>query len=151
MTGRDQARLLGLFFWLLTGFQLLVIGLIGLLYIFIFGAVFATVSVNPGDPPPELVLTIVIAFVAILFVMTLLFAIPKLIAGYGLRHEKSWARIWTIVACCMAVMSFPFGTAVGIFGLVFMFGDTGRLYFENLDRGRIGAVPALAPPPNSWQ
>ena len=151
MTGRDQARLLGLFFWLLTGFQLLVIGLIGLLYIFIFGAVFATVPAKPGDPPPELVLTIVIAVVAILLVMTLLFAIPKIVAGYGLRHEKSWARIWTIIACCMAVMHFPLGTAVGVFGLVFMFGDTGRAYFENLGNGRLSTGPAMAPPPNSWQ
>jgi hypothetical protein len=64
--------------------------------------------------PPELFLVIVIAVMAILFVTTLLFAIPKIIAGYGLRNEKSWARIWTIIACCMAVMSFPLGTALGM-------------------------------------
>ena len=151
MTGRDQARLLGLFFWLLTGFQLLVIGLIGLLYIFIFGAVFASVPAKKGDPPPELIIGIVIAVVAILLLTTILFAIPKIVAGYGLRHDKKWARIWTIIACCMAVMSFPFGTAIGIFGLVFMFGDTGKAYFDSLDSGRLSTGPAMAPPPSSWQ
>src|SRR5262245_24058160 len=107
MSGRDQARLLGLFFWLLTGFQILMIGAIGLLYIFIFGDVFATTPAKKGDPPPELIFGIVVAVVAILFVTTILFAIPKIVAGYGLRNEKKWARIWTIIACCMAVMSFP--------------------------------------------
>jgi hypothetical protein len=151
MTGRDQARLLGLFFWLLTGFQLLMIGLIGFLYVAIFGAVFASVPTKKGDPPPEFILAVVVAVVAILFVTTILFAIPKIVAGYGLRNEKKWARIWTIIACCMAVMSFPLGTAVGVFGLVFMFGDTGKAYFDSLDSGRLSTGRSMAPPPNSWQ
>jgi hypothetical protein len=152
MTGRDHARLLGLLFWLLTGFQLLIVGLIGLLYIFIFGAVFATAPRNANDPPPELIFVIVVAVVAILLVTTFLFAIPKIVAGYGLRKEKGWARIWAIVACCMGLMSVPFGTAVGIYGLVFLMGDQGRAYFEDPNYGRLTAPsPMTAPAPNSWQ
>ena len=151
MTGRDHARLLGLLFWLLTGFQLLIVGLIGLLYILIFGAVFATAPRNANDPPPELILIIVVAVVGIIFVSTLLFAVPKIIAGYGLRNEKTWARVWAIVACCMGIMAFPLGTAVGVYGLVFLFGDNGRAYFEDPNYGRLSANTVTAPPPNSWQ
>ena len=152
MTGRDHAKLLGLLFWLLTGFQLLIVGLIGLLYIVIFGAVFATAPRNANDPPPELILTIVVVFVVVLLAMTLLFAIPKVIAGYGLRKEKSWARVWAIVACCMGIMSVPLGTAVGIYGLVFLMGEQGRAYFDDPNYGRLAAAsPVTAPPPNSWQ
>jgi hypothetical protein len=151
MTGKDHARLLGLLFWLLTGFQLLIVGLIGLLYIFVFGAMFATMPQKANDPPPELILIIVVAVVAILFVSTLLFAIPKIVAGYGLRKEKSWARVWAIVASCMGLMAFPFGTAVGVYGLVFLLGENGRAYFEDPDYGRLSPNRVAAPPPNSWQ
>ncbi|HJS50843.1 MAG TPA: hypothetical protein VJ781_03000 [Pyrinomonadaceae bacterium] len=151
MTGRDHARLLGLLFWLLTGFQLLIVGLIGLLYVVIFGAVFATAPRNANDPPPELIFIIVVAVVAILLVTTFLFAIPKIVAGYGLRKEKSWARVWAIVACCMGLMSVPLGTAVGVYGLVFLMGENGRAYFEDPNYGRLPANTVTAPPPNSWQ
>jgi len=151
MTGRDHARLLGLLFWLLTGFQLLIVGLIGLLYVVIFGAVFATAPRNANDPPPELIFIIVVAVVAILLVTTFLFAIPKIVAGYGLRKEKSWARVWAIVACCMGLMSVPLGTAVGVYGLVFLMGENGRAYFEDPNYGRLPASTVTAPPPNSWQ
>jgi hypothetical protein len=63
------------------------------LYIFIFGAVFATAPRNANDPPPELIFIIVVAVVVILLATTFLFAIPKIVAGYGLRKEKSWARV----------------------------------------------------------
>src|SRR5687767_4810247 len=151
MTGRDHARLLGLLFWLLTGFQLLIVGLIGLLYVVIFGAVFVTAPRNANDPPPELIFAIVVAVVAILLVTTFLFAIPKIVAGYGLRREKSWARVWAIVACCMGLMAFPLGTAVGVYGLVFLMGENGRAYFEDPNYGRLQASTVTARPQNNWQ
>jgi len=151
MTGRDHARLLGLLFWLLTGFQLLIVGLIGLLYIFIFGAVFATAPRNANDPPPELIFIIFVAVVVILLATTFLFAIPKIVAGYGLRKEKSWARVWAIIGCCLGLMSVPLGTAVGIYGLVFLLGENGRAYFEDPNYGRLTGNAVMPPPPNSWQ
>jgi hypothetical protein len=49
----------------------------------------------------------------------------------------------------MACMSFPIGTAIGVFGLVFLFSDEGKLFFDQQEyASRIGAP---APPPNSWQ
>jgi hypothetical protein len=127
------------------------IGLIGLFYVFFFGAFALTAPRKANDPPPEFLLGVVIAVFIILFVMTLLFAIPKIVAGYGLRKGKSWAFIWAIIACCMAVMSGPLGIAVGVYGLVFIFGENGKAYFEELRYGRLSASTVTAPPPNSWQ
>ena len=107
MTGKEQARLLGLLFWLLTGFQLFLVGAICIIYVVIFGAVLSSTPHRPNDPPPEIFIPIILVVAAILFVMTLLFAIPKLVAGYGLRKEKPWARTWAIVASVMAAMHFP--------------------------------------------
>lgn len=151
MTGRDQAKLLGLLFWLLTGFQVLMIVLIGAFYVVFFGAFFAANANDKHAPPPEFMIGIVVFVMAILILSTVAFAVPKVVAGYGLRNEKSWARVWTIVACCMAVMSFPLGTAVGVYGLVFLFGDAGKAYFESPEYGRLGQKMPAAPSPNSWQ
>ena len=91
---------------------------------------FATAPQNANDPPPELILMIVVVVVGIIFVSTLLFAVPKIVAGYGLRKKKpghAYGRSSHAVWCDMA---FPLGTAIGVYGLIFLFGENGRAYFE---------------------
>ena len=152
MNANDKARLLGLLFWLFTGFNILVVGAIAVIYLAIFGAVFTQMPQKASDPPPELILTILIVAFAFAFIVTILFSIPKIIAGYGLRRDKPWARTWAIVASIMACLSFPFGTAIGVFGLVFLFGDDGKQYFDAAAyRGQLGGGQIAQPPPNSWQ
>jgi len=162
MTGKEQARLLGLLFWLLTAFQLFLILIIGIIYAVFVGAILGTQPHRPNDPPPEIFIPIIIAVVAILCVMTFLFAIPKIVAGYGLRKEKPWARTWAIVASVMAAMHFPFGTAVGVYGLIFLFGDAGKAYFDgpkygSLSPGFYTGIPfdaqssVHAPEPAGWR
>jgi hypothetical protein len=151
MNGKEQARLLGILLWVLTGLQLGVILLIGLMYTVIFGAVFATAPPDPHGPPPALIGGIMIFVMGFILVTSALFSIPKIVAGYGLRKEKSWAKIWAIIACIMACMNFPLGTAVGVYGLVFIFGDAGRAYFDGPQYGRFPGAGVPPPPPNSWQ
>lgn len=148
MTANDKARLLGLFFWIYTAFNILIVIAIAVLYLGIFGAVFSTVPQKAGDPPPEMIMAILIFAFAFAVVFTVLFSVPKVIAGYGLRKNKPWARTWAIVGSIMACMSFPIGTALGVFGLVFLFSEEGKLYFEQRSVGQLGVNQ---PAPNSWQ
>lgn len=148
MTANDKARLLGLFFWIYTAFNILIVVAIAVLYLGIFGAVFSTVPQKAGDPPPEMIMAILIFAFAFAVVFTVLFSVPKVIAGYGLRKNKPWARTWAIVGSIMACMSFPIGTALGVFGLVFLFSEEGKLYFEQRSVGQLGVTQ---PAPNSWQ
>jgi hypothetical protein len=152
MTGKEHARLLGLFFWLLTGFQVFLIGFVAIIYFFIFGAVMMNAPHKASDPPPELIFGIMVGVMIFLLVITALFSIPKVVAGFGLRKERPWAKGWAIVACIMALLSAPFGTAVGVYGLWFIFGESGKAYFDGPGYGRVGpAGNVSAPPPNSWQ
>ena len=152
MTGKEHAKLLGLLLWLLTGFQVLIIGFIAFIYFFIFGAIIATAEHKPNDPPPELFFGVLVIVMVVLGIMTALFSIPKVVAGYGLRKGKSWAKVWAIIACIMACMSFPLGTAVGVYGLVFIFGENGKAYFDGPEfGGRFPNANVPPPPPNSWQ
>lgn len=43
--------------------------------------------------------------------------IPSLIAGVGLLKQKDWARTLAIVLAVLALASFPFGTAAGVYTL----------------------------------
>lgn len=154
MSGKEKARLLGIFFWIFTALNIFLVGVIAFIYIAIFGTVFSQMPHKEGEPGPEFILPFLIVIFAIVFVFTILFSVPKVVAGYGLRKEKPWARGWAIAASIMACMSFPLGTAIGVFGLVFLFGDDGKRYFESPDYGRVQLTSTssnIAPEPNSWQ
>lgn len=47
----------------------------------------------------------------------LLFALPSLIGGIGLFNQKAWARILILVLSFLSLLSIPFGTALGIYGI----------------------------------
>jgi len=155
MTDNDKAKLLGLFLWLFTALNVILVAVIGVIYVGIFGVIFTNAPHKAGDPPPELIVSIVAGVFVFILIFTILFSIPKIVAGYGLRKHKPWARTWAIIASIMSCLSFPIGTAIGVFGLVFLFSDSGKRYFEDPAYAGLnpatGTVPPLQPPPNSWQ
>ena len=154
MTGQEHARLLGLLFLLYTAFQVVLLVGMGILFMVFFGAIFSQIPSRPGEPPPEIMLPFVFIVLALSIGFSLLLCIPEVVAGYGLRKGKPWARVWSIIACVLAVMSFPLGTALGVYGLVFLFGDQGKQYFESVEFASLRGSNAAAfppPPPNSWQ
>ncbi len=61
----------------------------------------------------------------------LVMSILGIIAGWGLLERKPWARALAIVFGCLALFSFPLGTALGIYTLwVLASSDSGRQYHE---------------------
>ena len=56
---------------------------------------------------------------AVLFI----FAVPGFICGYGLITKKAWSRVFGIILSCLSLLSIPFGTAIGIYGLWILFKD----------------------------
>jgi hypothetical protein len=58
------------------------------------------------------------------------FAVPGLIAGYGLLHFYPWARILTIVLAIFELFRFPFGTCLGVYSLWVLLTREGAALFE---------------------
>ena len=58
--------------------------------------------------------TIGISVAAFLIVVS----IPGVIAGIGLLRFRPWARILAIIVGVLHILSFPFGTALGVYTLV---------------------------------
>lgn len=151
MTAREHARLLGLLMWIFAGFQIVMVAVVAVVYPVLFGTVFSAQMAQMPDrsdqPPPEAIVGFIVIVMIFVFVMTVAFAIPKIVAGYGLRNDKSWAKIWAIIACCLAVLSFPFGTALGIYGFIFIFGEKGKVYFNMQPASNFPPPPPAA---GSW-
>jgi hypothetical protein len=67
--------------------------------------------------------------------------LPAVIGGWGLLKFKSWSRIFMIVISALHLPNIPFGTALGIFGLIVLLKDEARAL---LDAG--GQPPYYIPP-----
>ena len=53
----------------------------------------------------------------VIAVATVFAAALALIAGYGLLNRRPWGRIVAIIVAILALINFPFGTALGIYTL----------------------------------
>ena len=159
MQPREHARLLGLLFLIFAGFQFCIIAFVGLVYVGVFGTFmsqFAQMPRRSGEPNPEAIFGVAMVVLICALGIGCLFLIPKIIAGIGLRREKSWAKVWAIIGCCLAVMNIPIGTALAVYGFWFIFGDMGKAYFDGYqipygnNQDPYNQPPA-PPNPHNWQ
>lgn len=100
-----------------------IFGLLAALGIFassVFGGLFS------GSITGMLGATLGGAFAAIIAVV---FAIPGLIAGYGLLQRRPWARILTIILSIFSLIRWPIGTIVGAYGLWVLLSSEGAAQF----------------------
>lgn len=124
MTPQDHNKTLGIMHLIWGGFNALVMIIVAL---FIFAA--AGAAGSAPDAPPELMAIFGLVGV-LLLVFGLLCALPSLLAGYAMLKRKSWARVMGIVAAAFAALSFPFGTALGVYTFWFLFGQQGQNFHQ---------------------
>ncbi len=144
MTGREHSRLLGIFFLVQGGLQ--VFG--GLIMFLIYGGLGAFMMSQSRRSEEQAMggIFIIVAIVVAAFV--LLFAGFSLLTGWKLFKQQQSARIWGIIASCLVLLGFPLGTALGIYGLWFFFGEAGKQYYRGIGDASNNFPP---PPPNNWQ
>lgn len=72
-------------------------------------------------------------FSLVIAMVMLFFAVPGMLAGWGLLKRKSWARVLALVIGILNIMSFPIGTAVGMYTVyVLLLREGSDAYFNNL-------------------
>jgi hypothetical protein len=140
MKPAEHANLLSIFFWIYSVIQLFAVLLIGL-YVGIMG--FATVAIALEGKKEAMSGGIMLGIIVLVFLLItligLLSLIVNIVAGYGLRKSRSWARRWGIIASIMSIFSFicggifllPFGTALGIYGLWFFLNEENKQYLNS--------------------
>ncbi|HEX8371008.1 MAG TPA: hypothetical protein VF604_20860 [Pyrinomonadaceae bacterium] len=144
MTAKEHNKLIGIFLMAHGGLQLLIMLFVSLIYGVMGGAMLATARRDQE----AFVGGIFIVMVLFILAFALLLIVPQIIGGWKILKERPGARTWGIVASIVSCLSFPLGTAAGIYGLWFLFGEEGKRFY-------LGGAPQQQqfnpPPPNNWR
>ena len=125
MTAKEHNRLVGIFLMAHGGLQAFAMIIICIVYGILGSAMF--IGGRQGEE--QMVGLVFIAVIVFLAILSLVFVLPQLLGGYKLFKEKPNARTWGIVGSIISCLSFPLGTAAGVYGLWFLFGDEGRRFY----------------------
>ena len=111
----------------------IVMGILGVLaaviVLIVMGGVGLIVSSN-GEADGAMVGTMLGGIGALVFVFIAVLSVPGIIAGYGLLHYRPWAPMLSIVISALNLLSFPFGTALGIYGLWILLNEETKPLFR---------------------
>lgn len=136
MTPQDHNKVLGIMHLVYGGFFALMTLLMLVITLFMW-PLMNSLPQEPNAPPAGFFVAIM-GFVVVLYGIL---SVPSLVAGYGMLKRRSWARIAAIVASVLSAISFPFGTALCVYSLWFLFGDAGKNFHQSLAGGdRYGAL-----------
>ncbi len=84
----------------------------------LLGGAAGIVSMVSEQEPDAAVAVPILGILAVaLFSIIAVLSLPGLVVGVGLVKLKSWARIGGLILSALNLLNFPFGTALGIYGL----------------------------------
>lgn len=103
----------------------LIYGLLITVTFFFLGSIIAAVApfiteeiMKEAGDNAEAVAEMVISIIRGIFILLFVFsALPSIFAGIGLIREKSWGVVIGLIAGCISIFSFPFGTAIGVYSI----------------------------------
>jgi hypothetical protein len=78
------------------------------------GLIVSGAGIISGEREAMFITGAVGAFVAGLLIVI---SLPGIIAGFGLLKYRQWGRILAIIIGVLHLLSFPFGTALGVYAL----------------------------------
>jgi len=101
----------------------------GIIVLVVMGGIAGIISTSDTSPDSQVAPPILGLIGIGVFVLLLVLSLPGIIGGFGLLQFKPWARILVIVLSALELISVPFGTALGIYGLwVLLNRETERLF-----------------------
>jgi putative Mn2+ efflux pump MntP len=107
--------------------------LIMLLVSAFLGTLFEFIIDKAKEEDAELVLQAVRTLVTgVIWVVTIFVSIPSIIAGIGLLNKQRWALTLALILGCLKLISFPIGTAIGVYS-IWVYTETTRLEKEQAD------------------
>lgn len=143
MTAKEHNKLLSIFFFIQGGLQLFG----GILFVVIYGVMGTAMLATSRRGEEQTIGGVFLVLAVVLGFLILVFAGFYLLTGWKLLKEKPAGRTLGIIASIICLLGFPLGTALGIYGLWFFFGEQGKQFYS----GYSGSSYAPPPPPNSWQ
>lgn len=147
MTAKEHNRLVGIFLMAHGSFQAFIM----IAMCIVYGVIGSAMLVGGRKGEEQMVGAVFIGVIAIIFIVSLIFLLPQIVGGYKLWKERPNARTWGIIGSIVSCLSFPIGTAAGVYGLWFLFGDMGKQFYLGGYNQGMFQHPPQPPAPNSWQ
>jgi uncharacterized BrkB/YihY/UPF0761 family membrane protein len=144
MTAKEHNKLVGIFLMAHGGMQAMVVLILAIVY----GALGVGLSAMARKTEEQFVGLIFIIVAVAIVVFSLFFILAQILGGYKLLKETPGARNWGIVGSIVALLSFPLGTAAGVYGLWFLFGEQGKGFYLG---GSMQPAQFSPPPPQDWR
>ncbi len=127
LTLNSHKKVLGIIYVITASLTLIVALSIRALVAIVFDFAFAD-----ADPEEQRVAEFVTNIVSIIPAIIILFSsVPTAIAGIGLLTKQSWASTFALVMGILKLISFPIGTAIGIYA-IWLYAEEGKLKREGL-------------------
>lgn len=128
----EHLRLLYIFHFIFGGLAVAGIGFL-VVHGFIMQAVFTSAEVRnaKGGPPPEEFIHILIAVYAVLAFLFIAAGALNVFSGLSIKRRRR--RTLSLVTAGLNCLSFPFGTALGVFTFVVLTRDSVRGLYETRD------------------
>lgn len=147
MTAKDHNKLLGIFHLIQGGLS----ALAGIFIALVYGGLGLAMRSAAQRAEDYFVGNIFIILAFVIAPVILIFAAIDLIAGYKMLKERAGARNWAVAASIVSLLSIPLGTALGVYGLWFLFGEDGKRFHELAGSPRPQNAFNPPPPPQNWQ
>ena len=112
----------------LLGIIFVVWGGLSLLFGFGMWIFFAGIGAFAGEKEAMAVMLIIATIASGFSIVT---GIAEVISGWGLLKKMSWSRVLTIIMAVINVISFPLGTALGVYAMWVLFKDESREVLVN--------------------
>lgn len=114
--------------------------LAGIVVFVIFGGIAGVVGMAAHDEGRLIAVPILGGIGALICILLLVLSIPGIVAGAGLLKLRPWARLLGIILSALNILNFPFGTAVGVYGLWVLLSNETVALFEGRRFTRADAV-----------
>lgn len=126
-TLETHKRVLGIIYVMTAAFTLIIALSIRAVLAIIFDFAF-----EDADPEAQRVADFVTAITSIVPAAIIIFSsIPTAIAGIGLLMKQSWASTFSLIMGILKLISFPIGTAIGIYA-IWLYAEEGKLKRQGL-------------------
>ena len=149
MTGKEHNRLVGIFLMIHGALQALVM----LILCVVYGVLGAAMAIGGRGGEAQIVGAVFIVMIVFLALFGAFFAGSQIIGGYKILKERPNARTWGIIGSIISCLSFPLGTAAGVYGLWFLFGEEGKRFYlgGNNNPNMFQPQSPQPPQPGAWQ
>ena len=91
--------------------------LAAMIVLLVFGGIAGAVGATDQSDDKFVAIPLLGGIGGIICIVILALSVPGLIAGIGLLKYRPWARVLGIIISALDLISIPFGTALGIYGL----------------------------------